>query len=380
MYFWHYGIVDSASSTEWQQIRRFEIYTKSFGNNCYIPRKTGAGLDWFPVEGATRYRVQIAADSVYSSVMFEDSVPTSQCVLPESLARTLRTTAYFWRYRYCVGNNPWSGWIDPPYASPIWEDLERPYPQPVGDGGSVTYARPTPYTEPFIYGLRGDYEPDENFYRYDIQINQEWYERRPFSRQVGPYSGASLVWAFGRDNGLYIYATLGKATNRFSKYNQYDNVWVPQPDLPDDPNGDPTEVSDGGALSYIPNSHIYCMVGGSTTYFWRFTIPDNTSTGDGGMTGAGTGISSLSLAASPNPVAGNVRISYSLPTEAMVSLSILDVQGRLVRPLVDGKQAPGMHELSWNRTDGEGRRVSTGVYILQFSTRRQTLRQKLIVQ
>jgi hypothetical protein len=50
----------------------------------------------------------------------------------------------------------------------------------------------------------------------------------------------------------------------------------------------------------------------------------------------------------PNPFNPTTRISYSLPTEGLVILSIYDLAGRLVENLVDGVKTAGEHVVEWD--------------------------------
>jgi flagellar hook assembly protein FlgD len=59
----------------------------------------------------------------------------------------------------------------------------------------------------------------------------------------------------------------------------------------------------------------------------------------------------------PNPLHGSATISYSLPQDSQVTLSIYDITGRLVETLVNGTQQSGIHQVQWNRKDNP-----SGVY------------------
>ncbi len=52
-----------------------------------------------------------------------------------------------------------------------------------------------------------------------------------------------------------------------------------------------------------------------------------------------------------NPVRGQGRVSFTLPRAASVDLRLFDLQGRPVRTLLDGPQAPGTFMLSWSAAD-----------------------------
>jgi len=64
----------------------------------------------------------------------------------------------------------------------------------------------------------------------------------------------------------------------------------------------------------------------------------------------------------PNPFNPNTNIIFDLPSEGRVSLVVFDVEGRLVRTLVDGTLPEGRRTVPWNGLDDGGRSVSPGVY------------------
>jgi hypothetical protein len=65
----------------------------------------------------------------------------------------------------------------------------------------------------------------------------------------------------------------------------------------------------------------------------------------------------------PNPFNPRTTISYELPDEQEVTLTVYDVAGRRVRSLLDGSfQAAGLHAVQWDGRDDTGERVSSGIY------------------
>ncbi|MDX2475613.1 MAG: FlgD immunoglobulin-like domain containing protein, partial [Candidatus Krumholzibacteria bacterium] len=69
----------------------------------------------------------------------------------------------------------------------------------------------------------------------------------------------------------------------------------------------------------------------------------------------------------PNPATTRTALSYSLPQAAQVKLQIFDVRGRLIRTLADGQQEAGIHEMFWNGTAANGRRVALGLYLAKLA-------------
>jgi hypothetical protein len=95
-------------------------------------------------------------------------------------------------------------------------------------------------------------------------------------------------------------------------------------------------------------------------------LPPDEGTGPGGELPEGF----LSPAV-PNPIspAGAARpatrVAYSIRTPGRVTVSVVDVKGRLVRTLVDESERPGEHAASWDGRDEGGRPVARGVYSLR---------------
>jgi hypothetical protein len=67
----------------------------------------------------------------------------------------------------------------------------------------------------------------------------------------------------------------------------------------------------------------------------------------------------------PNPFRHESVVLYTLPREASVAVTILDVAGRVVRSWPHGLQSAGAHEWRWDGTDSHGKSVPSGVYFLR---------------
>ena len=81
----------------------------------------------------------------------------------------------------------------------------------------------------------------------------------------------------------------------------------------------------------------------------------------------------------PNPVLSETTISFGVPAEAPVDLSIYDVGGRWVRTLVSGETAAGDHRVTWDRRDSRGRQVAPGVYLYRLVTPDASIGRKMAV-
>jgi|GEM_PF-1042267 len=67
----------------------------------------------------------------------------------------------------------------------------------------------------------------------------------------------------------------------------------------------------------------------------------------------------------PNPFNPSTTIKYDLAKRANVSLVIYDINGRIVKTLVNVEQNAGYFNIVWNGTNNSGRTVATGIYFLK---------------
>jgi hypothetical protein len=65
----------------------------------------------------------------------------------------------------------------------------------------------------------------------------------------------------------------------------------------------------------------------------------------------------------PNPFNPNTSIGYTLGATAHVTLEIVNMNGQVVRTLVDETQTAGEHAVSWDAINDDGKRVASGVYL-----------------
>jgi len=82
--------------------------------------------------------------------------------------------------------------------------------------------------------------------------------------------------------------------------------------------------------------------------------------------------------ARPNPFVNNTTISYSIPSNSMVSVKVYNILGQEISVLVDGIQTAGIHEVAWNGLDKDGQKVSNGVYLYRLITGNQSLTKKMV--
>jgi uncharacterized repeat protein (TIGR01451 family) len=83
----------------------------------------------------------------------------------------------------------------------------------------------------------------------------------------------------------------------------------------------------------------------------------------------------------PNPFNAQTTISYELPSEQQVILSIWNVTGQLVRELVDTHQPIGHYSVTWDGKDGTGQLVGNGLYLYRLKAGRfETVRKMVLVK
>jgi hypothetical protein len=77
---------------------------------------------------------------------------------------------------------------------------------------------------------------------------------------------------------------------------------------------------------------------------------------------ASVGGNALLSPAWPNPFNPRTELAFTLPVAGRARLSLHDARGALVRTLVDGDLAAGMHRPTWDGTDEAGRPAASGAY------------------
>ena len=82
----------------------------------------------------------------------------------------------------------------------------------------------------------------------------------------------------------------------------------------------------------------------------------------------------------PNPFNPLTNISYELPEDSFVSITIYNMLGNVVNNIVRTKQSSGYKTVQWNARDNLGQPVSAGVYLYSIETKdfRQTKKMILL--
>ncbi len=81
----------------------------------------------------------------------------------------------------------------------------------------------------------------------------------------------------------------------------------------------------------------------------------------------------------PNPFNPETTIPYTLRQAAEVTLEVLNVEGRVVRTLVDQHMTPGNYAARWNGRDDGGTAVASGVYFFRLTDGAHSLVQKAVL-
>ncbi len=81
----------------------------------------------------------------------------------------------------------------------------------------------------------------------------------------------------------------------------------------------------------------------------------------------------------PNPFNPKTTLSFYLAEAGQVQLGVFDVQGRLVRVLLDEHKTAGPYAIDWDGRDDTGDRMASGVYLAKLMTERHEQTQKMIL-
>ncbi|NIM19125.1 MAG: T9SS type A sorting domain-containing protein [Candidatus Latescibacteria bacterium] len=81
----------------------------------------------------------------------------------------------------------------------------------------------------------------------------------------------------------------------------------------------------------------------------------------------------------PNPFNPMTTISFTLPEKARVNLSIYNLEGKLIKVLIDGMQNEGYREITWDATGSRGNPAASGVYFYRLTAGNRTLTKKMVL-
>ncbi|MGD9141441.1 MAG: FlgD immunoglobulin-like domain containing protein [bacterium] len=84
-----------------------------------------------------------------------------------------------------------------------------------------------------------------------------------------------------------------------------------------------------------------------------------------GVPGEGLPVAFALRQNTPNPFSAGTAIGYDMPGQARVEIDVIDIEGRVVRTLVDEVAPAGRHSAAWDGRDGYGARVGPGIYFVR---------------
>ena len=81
----------------------------------------------------------------------------------------------------------------------------------------------------------------------------------------------------------------------------------------------------------------------------------------------------------PNPFNPIANIQFEISEFTQATLSIYDLNGRLLKILLDNKMNPGQYSSVWSGTDMQGYQVSSGIYLIVLEAGRQKVQTRKMV-
>ncbi len=82
----------------------------------------------------------------------------------------------------------------------------------------------------------------------------------------------------------------------------------------------------------------------------------------------------------PNPFNPSTKIQFAVAQTEKVNMDVYDIQGRLIRTLVDHElYQPGNYEVTWDGLDNRGRHVASGVYFAKMQAGKFAQTKKMVM-
>jgi hypothetical protein len=148
---------------------------------------------------------------------------------------------------------------------------------------------------------------------------------------------------------------------------------------------DTCKVGDDAPYSYVPVLDDAVVVTGIVSYtYGRYMLQprdddDICEPAEAGITTDTDAPAKLMMAVAPNPIYGGGTVRFGLPTAGQVELKIYNVEGELVKTLVDRKVDAGIHQVDWSATNNRGNKVMSGIYFFRLDTGRGSVVNKVVV-
>ena len=81
----------------------------------------------------------------------------------------------------------------------------------------------------------------------------------------------------------------------------------------------------------------------------------------------------------PNPFSNKTIISININSDYISELKIYDIQGKLIRTLIDKKLRSGKYKFIWKGKDLNGKEVKTGIYLVRLQSGRKVYTQRIVL-
>jgi flagellar hook assembly protein FlgD len=81
----------------------------------------------------------------------------------------------------------------------------------------------------------------------------------------------------------------------------------------------------------------------------------------------------------PNPFNPSTTISYYLPEDSPVALTVYDVSGRRVADLIGKAEKKGRHSVTWDGRNETGGSAASGIYFSRLTVGKETISKKMVM-
>ena len=81
----------------------------------------------------------------------------------------------------------------------------------------------------------------------------------------------------------------------------------------------------------------------------------------------------------PNPFNSETIIRFSLPSQEYIELHIYNINGQVVRDLVNNNLSGGLHSVRWDGKDNYGRVVASGIYLYRLKSSSEQITKRLML-
>ena len=107
-----------------------------------------------------------------------------------------------------------------------------------------------------------------------------------------------------------------------------------------------------------------------TAYLFPMAVPDESEEASH---------RTLLLPSAPNPFRDATAARFELAGPGWARVEVYDVMGRLVRKLFDGAATAGLHAVTWDGRDEQGRRAGSGLYFVRLDTTELRARRSVLL-